>query len=94
MRPEGRRATHASDPPPHTSHSPAQLARLAGLSAPPVLNIPIASRRASPSYPLLVLQIESVANHVVLDEFAYNPADGHLVRDEEQLLVREVQTAL
>ena len=82
-------------PPTHTSHSPAQLARLAGLSAPPVLNTAIASRRASPSYPLLVLQIESVANHhVVLDEFAYNRADGHLIRDEEQLLVREVQTAL
>ena len=82
-------------PPPHTSHSPAQLARLAGLSAPPVLNTAIASRRASPSYPLLVLQIESVANHhVVLDEFAYNRADGHLIRDEEQLLVREVHTAL
>ena len=88
----GRRTRRT--PPTHTSHSPAQLARLAGLSAPPVLNTPIASRRASPSYPLLVLQIESVANHVVLDEFAYNPADGHLVRDEEQLLVREVQTAL
>ena len=93
MRPEGRRATHASDPPTHTSHSPAQLARLAGLSAPPVLNTPIASRRASPSYPLLVLQIERVADHIVLDEFAY-PADGHLVRDEQQLLVREVHTAL
>ena len=46
--------------------SPAQLARPAGLSAPPVLNTPIASRQASPSYPLLVLQIERVANHVVL----------------------------
>ena len=83
-------------PPPHTSHSPAQLARLAGLSAPPVLNTPIASRRASPSYPLLVLQIErvaaSVADHIVLDELAY-PADGHLVWDEEQLLVRKVYLA-
>ena len=65
-------------PPPHTSHSPAQLARLAGLSAPPVLNTPIVSRRASPSYPLLVLQIERVADHIVLDELTY-PADGHLV---------------
>ena len=63
-------------PPTHTSHSPAQLARLAGLSAPPVLNTPIASRRASPSYPLLVLQIERVADHIVLDEFAYPRSGG------------------
>ena len=81
-------------PPTHTSHSPAQLARLAGLSAPPVLNTPIASRRASPSYPLLAIErvAASVADHIVLDELAY-PADGHLVWDEEQLLVRKVYLA-
>ena len=49
---------------------------------PSVLNTPIASRRASPSYPLLVLQVERVSNHIVLDEFAY-AADGHFVWDEQ-----------
>ena len=87
-----RRATHASDPP-HTLAT----ARIAGPACRPVHPFrpqhSTASRRASPSYPLLVLQVECIADHVVLDELAYR-ADGHLVGYEQELLIRKVHAAL